>query len=576
MKQKNMQWSNNMNWNNTPQWNIGEEEWKERRRKQYVSLILILCTWIIIMGIWGENIIRKTTEATTEAVTETVIKAVTEAMADEVSDEVAEKVKEEVANVLLAKEVSDEMDEANEDNEANENNKVNKDTIKIVKSTSIFKEPNESSELVRALGPGEEIVLEKDVGKGWLKVSNDTIEGYVYYYLTDYKPNRVIDNKNNSVKGKTGTTTKICSLRKKPGISKKHIKFVNRGSKLELLSFEKLIKGEKYGWYKVKVDNETGYIYGDAIKAVAEKETTKKGRMITVMKEVKMYEEAKQQSIIVATVKKGAKLNVREANQPGWLEVINGNDRKEAYIYYLYTDYAKERKPKTIKKYKKAFGVICAERVNLREKPGTTEKVKDCLFIGSEVTILTHVEVIPGERYGWYYVETKTGKKGYVYGELLQKGKRETIKEKIPYSNSSNNGSSSNNDSGNNSNRSNNDSGNNSNSSNNDSGSNSNSGKGSKKEYQKYAKELCREKYNWEEDQFEDLVKLWEHESGWDPNNSYGSCYGIPQRNGSSHGIPDSYKNDWKEQIRWGLKYIEGRYGNPSKAWSHFCDHNWY
>ena len=37
---------------------------------------------------------------------------------------------------------------------------------------------------------------------------------------------------------------------------------------------------------------------------------------------------------------------------------------------------------------------------------------------------------------------------------------------------------------------------------------------------------------------------------------------------------------DWKTngytQIRWGLKYIQGRYGSPSKAWKHFQKRHWY
>jgi len=38
--------------------------------------------------------------------------------------------------------------------------------------------------------------------------------------------------------------------------------------------------------------------------------------------------------------------------------------------------------------------------------------------------------------------------------------------------------------------------------------------------------------------------------------------------------------SDWssngKTQIRWGLKYIKGRYGSPSNAWSHSESHGWY
>ena len=172
------------------------------------------------------------------------------------------------------------------------------------------------------------------------------------------------------------------------------------------------------------------------------------------------------------------------------------------------------------------------------------------------MNIISHVEVIPEEQYGWYYVKTTTGKKGYVYGELLAKGKdadairRETVTT-VQYSSSNNSSNSSDSNS-------------------------SNKTTGNKKTYQEYAKNLCEEKYNWGEEEFEDLIELWEYESNWDPTCSYGSCYGIPQRNARSHGMPDSYRKNWKNQIQWCLEYIEGRYGTPSKAWTHFCNYNWY
>ena len=37
---------------------------------------------------------------------------------------------------------------------------------------------------------------------------------------------------------------------------------------------------------------------------------------------------------------------------------------------------------------------------------------------------------------------------------------------------------------------------------------------------------------------------------------------------------------DWKDnattQIKWGLDYIKGRYGSPSKAKQFWLSHNWY
>ncbi|WP_246158312.1 transglycosylase SLT domain-containing protein [Catellatospora sichuanensis] len=80
--------------------------------------------------------------------------------------------------------------------------------------------------------------------------------------------------------------------------------------------------------------------------------------------------------------------------------------------------------------------------------------------------------------------------------------------------------------------------------------------------------------------QMSPLVKLWDHESGWNhkAENSGSGAYGIPQ------ALPGSkmakFGDDWKTnpatQIKWGLDYIKNRYKTPAGAWSHFQDVSWY
>lgn len=84
----------------------------------------------------------------------------------------------------------------------------------------------------------------------------------------------------------------------------------------------------------------------------------------------------------------------------------------------------------------------------------------------------------------------------------------------------------------------------------------------------------------WGSDQFSCLEKLWNKESGWNYRayNSSSGAYGIPQAlPGSKMG---SAGGDWKTsaatQIRWGLGYIDGRYGTPCGAWSHSQSTGWY
>ena len=80
--------------------------------------------------------------------------------------------------------------------------------------------------------------------------------------------------------------------------------------------------------------------------------------------------------------------------------------------------------------------------------------------------------------------------------------------------------------------------------------------------------------------QFGCLDSLWTRESGWrvhDTNPSSGA-YGIPQS--LPAGKMASAGADWRDnpatQIRWGLGYIDGRYGSPCTAWAHSQAFNWY
>ena len=101
-----------------------------------------------------------------------------------------------------------------------------------------------------------------------------------------------------------------------------------------------------------------------------------------------------------------------------------------------------------------------------------------------------------------------------------------------------------------------------------------------KAEYQAYAKNLCLNTYGWTENDFNCLIKLWDRESGWNPNahNSSSGAHGIPQSLPASKMASEGadYYTNGKTQIRWGLKYIKSRYGSPSKAWAHSQQKGWY
>jgi hypothetical protein len=87
-------------------------------------------------------------------------------------------------------------------------------------------------------------------------------------------------------------------------------------------------------------------------------------------------------------------------------------------------------------------------------------------------------------------------------------------------------------------------------------------------------------RFGWPHWQFRYLDLLWDHESGWDPQaaNPYSEAYGIPQADPGSQMATAGPDWRWsaRTQIRWGMSYIQQRYGSPLSAWSHENWAGWY
>jgi len=81
-------------------------------------------------------------------------------------------------------------------------------------------------------------------------------------------------------------------------------------------------------------------------------------------------------------------------------------------------------------------------------------------------------------------------------------------------------------------------------------------------------------------DQWGCLDALFQRESGWNPAamNKSSGAFGIPQALPGSKMA--SAGADWQTnpltQVRWGVSYINGRYGSPCGAWAHSESHGWY
>ncbi|MGI5443001.1 transglycosylase SLT domain-containing protein [Streptomyces shenzhenensis] len=80
--------------------------------------------------------------------------------------------------------------------------------------------------------------------------------------------------------------------------------------------------------------------------------------------------------------------------------------------------------------------------------------------------------------------------------------------------------------------------------------------------------------------QYNAFSKIVERESGWNvtatnsSSGAYGLVQALPAHKMSSAG------SDWKTnaatQIKWGLDYMNSRYGSPTAAWSFWQANGWY
>ncbi|MFB7335925.1 transglycosylase SLT domain-containing protein [Streptomyces adustus] len=80
--------------------------------------------------------------------------------------------------------------------------------------------------------------------------------------------------------------------------------------------------------------------------------------------------------------------------------------------------------------------------------------------------------------------------------------------------------------------------------------------------------------------QYNAFNQIVTHESGWNhtATNSSSGAYGLVQALPGSKMA--SAGSDWKTnpatQIKWGLDYMNSRYGSPVQAWDFWQTHHWY
>ncbi|MFJ6630036.1 transglycosylase SLT domain-containing protein [Streptomyces sp. NPDC091376] len=80
--------------------------------------------------------------------------------------------------------------------------------------------------------------------------------------------------------------------------------------------------------------------------------------------------------------------------------------------------------------------------------------------------------------------------------------------------------------------------------------------------------------------QFQCFDKIVTHESNWNPSatNASSGAYGLVQAlpGGKMASSGADWKTNPKTQIKWGLDYMNERYGSPCGAWNFWQANHWY
>ena len=96
----------------------------------------------------------------------------------------------------------------------------------------------------------------------------------------------------------------------------------------------------------------------------------------------------------------------------------------------------------------------------------------------------------------------------------------------------------------------------------------------------KVAKSIMNTEFEWGDDQYTCLNRLWTKESHWNykAHNYRSGAHGIAQALPAvkMEVISDDWRTNPVTQIRWGLRYIDIRYEDPCNAWAKWRSHRYY
>ncbi len=301
------------------------------------------------------------------------------------------------------------MNNSNSTNNDNTTNTPSTSSEKGVTTDNLNfrKEASTSSSIITTIPKNTTIeIIDKSIS-GWYKVKYQNNTGYV---SSKYVKLNSDDSSANtpSTSIEKGVTTGNLNFRKEPSISSSIISTIPRNTTIEI------IDKSTSGWYKVKYQNNTGYVSSKYIQLNSNNNTTNTPSTSTekgvTTDNLNFRKSASTSSSIIATIPKNTTIEIIDKSTSGWYKVKYKNST--GYVSSQYVKLSNNDNSTNTPSTSTQKGVTTAN-LNFRKSASTSS------LIISTIPKNTTIEIVEKLPSGWYKVKYK-GSTGYVVGSYVK------------------------------------------------------------------------------------------------------------------------------------------------------------
>ena len=306
------------------------------------------------------------------------------------------------------------MNNSNSTNNDNTTNTPSTSSEKGVTTDNLNfrKEASTSSSIIATIPKNTTIEIIDKSTSSWYKIKYQSNTGYVSskYVKLDSNDNSTSapPSSTPSTSTEKGVTTGNLNFRKEPSISSSIITTIPRNTTIEI------IDKSTSGWYKVKYQNNTGYVSSKYIQLNSNNNTTNTPSTSTekgvTTDNLNFRKSASTSSSIIATIPKNTTIEIIDKSTSGWYKVKYKNST--GYVSSQYVKLSNNDNSTNTPSTSTQKGVTTAN-LNFRKSASTSS------LIISTIPKNTTIEIVEKLPSGWYKVKYK-GSTGYVVGSYVK------------------------------------------------------------------------------------------------------------------------------------------------------------